>query len=839
MIVNTEKHGKFRLNRDFVAAYEDRPVDWGYGALSWVTYKRTYSRDGERWFETCRRVIEGMFTIQRAHCLGNGLPWDDDKAQRMAAEAFERLFSFKWTPAGRGLWMMGTDYVYERGSAPLNSCAFVSTERMGSSPAEFADPFAWAFGMLMLGVGVGFDTKGAEAATTLATPRRSSAAFVVEDSKEGWQSAVQRLLTAFAGGDDLPSSWDVSLVRKAGEPIRGFGGVASGPAPLIDLLVTLEKLCRDYAGAKRPVDARFIVDTMNLIGKCVVAGGVRRSAEIALGSPYDTEYLDLKMDEEAVYSHRWVSNNSILAEEGMDYTEAARRTAVNGEPGYFWLDNARAYGRMIDPPNYADVNAKGTNPCFAGDTLVSTTNGDVPIRTLAQRPDKGRGVLFLQSAHNIPFHTRRPDKADAPPLYYDDDLGVLNDAQKELPIVYSLAGGGVVSRGVKPVVEVALEDGRTFRCTPDHKFLVYGEDGWVVKRPISELLGENLLVVADDDHGWDESGWLEVEVITIEPAGEEEVFDVIDTATTTFVANGVITSNCSEQTLWHKELCNLVETYPARHDSLEDFKATLKVAYQYAKTVTLVQTHDASTNAVMLRNRRIGCSMSGVVQAIDKVGYREFLRWCDEGYAHVQALDKQYSDWLCVPRSIKTTSVKPSGSVSLLAGATPGVHWDHSPYYIRRVRVRGNSPLIAVCEAAGYDVEPCVYAGDTMVVSFPVAVEGMAERKDEVPAWRKVALAAAIQRHWADNQVSCTVDFDPATEGGDIVHLLETYEDQLKGISFLPMSNHGYKQAPYEEITREQYEAMAAKVRPVEAANINTHEADDEFCDGETCEVTF
>ena len=131
-----------------------------------------------------------------------------------------------------------------------------------------------------------------------------------------------------------------------------------------------------------------------------------------------------------------------------------------------------------------------------------------------------------------------------------------------------------------------------------------------------------------------------------------------------------------------QRLCCLVETYPAHHDSLDDFQKTLRAAYLYAKTVTLVSSHDRETNAVMLRNRRIGCSMTGIVQAIHRHGYRRFLRRCDTSYQFVQALDQEMSARFAVLRSIKTTSVKPSGTVSILAGATPGVHWDHAPYYV-------------------------------------------------------------------------------------------------------------------------------------------------------------
>jgi adenosylcobalamin-dependent ribonucleoside-triphosphate reductase len=649
MIVDVDRLGEFRLPDDFVDDYRSRPVPWGFGALSWVTYRRTYSRDGERWHETCRRVIEGTFTVQRAHCLAHGRPWEEGKALALAREAYDRLWCFKWTPPGRGLWIMGTRFMYERGGAALNNCGFVSTAGIGS---DFAAPFLWMLRMSMLGVGVGFDTRGRGRAT-VGRPATSPERHVIGDSREGWAEALGRLLGAYVGRGALPSAWDYSQVRPRGRRLESFGGQASGPVPLRHMLEGLDELYRSCEG--RAADSRLLVDTMNIIGRCVVAGGIRRSAQIAIGDPDDTQFLDLKLDAEKVGEYRWVSNNSVFARRGMDYAGIAARTCRNGEPGYFWLENARARGRMEDPPDWADEEAQGSNPCV-------------------------------------------------------------------------------------------------------------------------------------------------------------------------------------EQTLWDRELCCLVETYPAHHEDFEDYCRTLRMAYLYAKTVTLVPTGDPATNAVMERNRRIGCSMTGIVQAINRFGRERFLELCDKAYGYVRHLDDDYSQWLGVPRSIKTTSVKPSGTVSILAGATPGVHWDHAPYYIRRVRVRDDHPLVGMCSQAGYAVEPDQYADSTSVISFPVHVENAGRRKSEVPVREKVELAAQMQRVWSDNQVSCTADFDPDSEAADIPSLLSDYEGRLKAIVFLPSEAHGYAQPPYEEISRAEYERLAGAVRPLQGALEHEESLEARFCEGDVCE---
>lgn len=649
MIIDVQKFGRFTLDRDLLEQYRSRPVRWGFGALSWVTYQRTYSRDGEQWWQTCQRVIEGMFTVQKVHCAQHGLPWDEARAHADAVEAYARMWAFKWLPPGRGLWVMGTQFLYDRGGAALNNCGFISTQDIAR---DYTAPFKWMLEMSMLGVGVGFDTRG-QGSVTIQPAIRTQAVYHIDDSREGWAAALSRLLGAYTGTDTLPAQWDYSAIRPKGTPLHAFGGVASGPEPLQQMLDTLTHLYDSHVDQR--VTSTLIVDTMNIIGKCVVAGGIRRSAQIAFGTPDDQGFLNLKRDPQKLRDYRWASNNSILADVGMDYTAVAEHTITNGEPGYLWLSNARAFGRMSHPPDHRDAPAMGSNPCV-------------------------------------------------------------------------------------------------------------------------------------------------------------------------------------EQTLWDRELCCLVETYPAHHDNFEDFKATVRLAFQYAKTVTLVPTHDPATNAVMQRNRRIGCSVTGIIQAINRVGYRTFLRWCDRAYDYIQYLDAQYAQKFGVPRSIKTTTVKPSGTVSLLAGATPGVHWDHSPYYLRRIRVTAGHPLVEMCKNAGYHVEPDHYATASMVIAFPVHVPHLGRRKDEVPLWEKVDLAAQMQRYWSDNQVSCTAEFNPETESKHIPQILAAYEDRLKGIAFLPAAKHGYEQPPYEQITKEEYDKLVKNLKPIQGSLNHEEELEARFCEGSICE---
>ena len=180
----------------------------------------------------------------------------------------------------------------------------------------------------------------------------------------GWVQSVRLLIDSYFYGT-APVQFDYSLVRPAGEPIRGFGGTASGPEPLRELHEQVRKTLELNRG--RTPTVTTIVDVMNLIGKCVVSGNVRQTAEIAFGHVDSDEYIDLK--NYTLHPHRaaygWTSNNSVYCTPGrVDYARVCERVRVNGEPGFFFLDNARRFSRMNGVPDGKDWRADGGNPCL-------------------------------------------------------------------------------------------------------------------------------------------------------------------------------------------------------------------------------------------------------------------------------------------------------------------------------------------------------------------------------------------------------------------------------------------------------------------------------------------
>ena len=131
----------FRLTDDFVKQYANQTPSWGFdmggqntlGEWAWFTKYSRVKADGtkERFYEGLRRVIEGMFSIQKEHAIANRLPWSEAKAHRSAEEAYERAFRGKWSPPGRGFWVMGTEFVNGRqDSSALQNCGFLSTQNI-------------------------------------------------------------------------------------------------------------------------------------------------------------------------------------------------------------------------------------------------------------------------------------------------------------------------------------------------------------------------------------------------------------------------------------------------------------------------------------------------------------------------------------------------------------------------------------------------------------------------------------------------------------------------------------------------------------------------------------
>lgn len=359
------------LSEEFISRHANHPK-FAWNGLGSTVYKRTYARtkpDGTRetWRDTVKRVVEGAYWMKKDHFDREGIEWDQEQETTRAERMFERILSFKFMPPGRGLWAMGTDIVMKkRLFAALNNCAFVSMRKLADDPTK---PFCFLMDMSMLGVGTGFDAPKTTPVKVKRPTEEGAYVLMVQDSREGWVEALKCKLESWFDGSGIVD-FDYSLIRPRGSVLNTFGGVASGPEPLRKMLADVDDALEACLQRGGTLDSRAITDVMNHIGVCVVSGNVRRTAEIAFGEHDDLDFITLKNDPARI-SFGWTSNNTIYAHIGMDYdaevapgVSLAMQSATTGEPGYMFLDTARAYGRMCEPPNWRDHRACGANPCM-------------------------------------------------------------------------------------------------------------------------------------------------------------------------------------------------------------------------------------------------------------------------------------------------------------------------------------------------------------------------------------------------------------------------------------------------------------------------------------------
>ena len=297
---------------------------------------------------------------------------------------------------------------------------------------------------------------------------------------------------------------------------------------------------------------------------------------------------------------------------------------------------------------------------------------------------------------------------------------------------------------------------------------------------------------------------------------------------------------CAEATLENNEPCNLQEIALPNLRDEDEFVEIARLMHRWGKRVTLEKYHQPAADAVIKRNRRVGTGITGCLAS--PLFTPKSL---DRAYAAIQEENVSYSRELGIAESIRTTVVKPSGTMSKLMDMRgyEGIHAAWSRNYIQRVRFSANDPLVPLLRKAGHHVEPVVrFDGSldhgTVVVDFyerapdgyPVADEGW-------DLWKQLDTLTMAQKHWADQAVSVTVYYK-REEIPQLKKWVAENLDKLKSISFLCHSDHGFKQAPKESITAEQYDKLASKISPIDVDAIGDGKGIDGLeCEGGACPV--
>ena len=634
------------LSPSFLAKYKNKQPNWGFNGLGYIVYKRTYARlkeDGttEEWNETVERCINGAQKI--------GAQYTKEEAERI----YDYVFNLKCNFAGRMLWQLGTSTVDRFGANSLLNC--------WATAMREPKAFLFLFENLMLGGGVGYSIRREDVhelpkikkSVTVIHEATKDADYIVPDKREGWVNLLSKVLDAFyVTGKSF--SYSTILIRGYGEPIKGFGGKASGPQILIDGIDKITKIFQAREGKKlRSID---VLDICNIIGSVVVAGNVRRSAEIALGDPDDILYLRAKnWGSGNVPNWRAMSNNTIYADSYDHVLEEIWKNGyeinkdsgyANGEPyGFFNLPLSQKFGRIKDGP-----------------------------------------------------------------------------------------------------------------------------------------ISDNSMYPTDTD-------------------------------------NCEMTNPCAEISLSNYECCNLSELYLNNITSKEELIDCAQLLYKTQKAIASLPFIHEETNRIVHKNMRLGLGVTGVCQSLHK------LDWLDDCYIALRKFDKEWSAKRGWSESIKLTTIKPSGTLSLLGGATPGVHPAFSEYYMRTVRMSSSDALVQICKDMGYHVEFLInFDGtenrDTVVVYFPCKTpEGSILTKD-MDVIKQLDMVKKLQTVWSDNAVSVTAYYKPEELDTLKTWLKDNYEHNVKSVSFLLFKDHGFKQAPYQEIDETAYLTASAKVKPL--TNIST-----------------
>jgi ribonucleoside-triphosphate reductase len=276
------------------------------------------------------------------------------------------------------------------------------------------------------------------------------------------------------------------------------------------------------------------------------------------------------------------------------------------------------------------------------------------------------------------------------------------------------------------------------------------------------------------------------------------------------------TNPCSEIILRPYQFCNLTEVVVRSDDTVESLAKKVRIA-TILGTFQSTLTHFPYLRKIWQKNteeeRLLGVSLTGI---LDNQWMGEVSESTAENLEQLRKIavdtNSEFATILGIPQSAAITCVKPSGTVSQLVDSASGIHARHSRYYIRRVRGDKKDPLSQFLAVAGVPVEDCVMRPDsTVVFSFPMKAPEGARLRDDLTALEHLDLWLMYQRHWCEHKPSVTISVKE-DEWMDVGAWTWRNFDEVSGVSFLPWDGGSYRQAPYEECSKEVYEELLAKM---------------------------
>jgi len=305
------------------------------------------------------------------------------------------------------------------------------------------------------------------------------------------------------------------------------------------------------------------------------------------------------------------------------------------------------------------------------------------------------------------------------------------------------------------------------------------------------------------------------------------------------------TNPCSEIILRDREFCNLSEVVIRADDTPDTLARKVRLATilgTFQSTLTNFRYLSSDWKKNCEEERLLGVSLTGIMDneitngragGVDLKDVLDHLR-------HVAIeTNKEYAHKLKINESAAITCVKPSGTVSQLVDAASGIHARHADYYIRRVRADRKDPICQFMIDKGFVAEPCVMKPNhTMVFSFPMKSPDHCVTRNDMTAIEQLELWLTYQQYWCEHKPSITVTVRDE-EWMEVGAWVYAHFDEISGISFLPHSDHTYRQAPYEDCTKEQYEALLAKLpSDVDWSDLSNYEKEDNTTGTQTFSCT-
>jgi len=304
------------------------------------------------------------------------------------------------------------------------------------------------------------------------------------------------------------------------------------------------------------------------------------------------------------------------------------------------------------------------------------------------------------------------------------------------------------------------------------------------------------------------------------------------------------TNPCSEIILRPYQFCNLTEVVCRADDTFETLKRKVELA-TILGTIQATFTDFRYLRSIWKRNTEeealLGVSFTGLMDSPLKEMYYESSDQLEALKQHAVEVNKLWAERLGINQSTAITCVKPSGTVSQLVDSASGLHPRFSDFYIRRVRNSINDPLTQFLASQGVPWEMDKVSPNTAVFSFPQKSPDGAVCKDKLTAIQQMEYWKHIQDNWCEHKPSITIYYG-ADEYMELGAWVWEHFDEVSGVAFLPRLEHTYEQAPYEEITAEQYEALRSSMPTIDWSQFTESEDNTEgsqtlACVGSNCEI--